>query len=262
MKCLSPVGGLLFGALLATIPANAAEPKPDYELKTKIVDITISLDAAIHANAALAADSLKEGKAWAAKRRGDAKSASRDMPVAISAAKPWTFERTYQVRSIVAGHYISLVRSDYMDTNGAHPNSDVDTILWDDAQKKRISVRTFFTETDDGGPTMRAMLEAVIAALKAEKKSRGVEDYSGVDWYKELKPSLTRIGAIALAPSTETGKSAGLTFHYPPYAVGPYAEGGYAVSVPWDKLKPYLSAEGQAIFGGARPQGDADANDD
>jgi len=231
-------------------------------LKTKIVDITVSLDATIRANAALAADSLSEGKAWAAKRRGYARSATRDMPAAISAAKPWTFERKYQVRSVVAGHYVSVVRSDYMDTNGAHPNSDVDTILWDDTQKKRISIRPFFSETDDGGVTMRAMLEAVIAALKAEKKSRGVDDYSGVDWYKELKPSLTKVGAVALTPSTETGKSAGLTFHYPPYAVGPYAEGGYAVFVPWETLKPYLSAEGQAIFGGNRPKGDADANDD
>ena len=76
---------------------------------------------------------------------------------------------------------------------------------------------------------MRALLAGAIQALKAEKKARGVDDYSGVDWYKELKPSLTKIGALALTPSTEPGKSAGLTFHYPPYAVGPYAEGPYAV---------------------------------
>lgn len=149
-----------------------------------------------------------------------------------------------------------------MDTNGAHPNSDVNTILWDDSLKKRISIRSFFNETDDGGPTMRAMLAAVIEALKVEKKARGVDDFSGVDWYKDLKPQLTKIGAIALTPSTEPGKSAGLTFHYPPYSVGPYAEGGYVAFVPWEKLKPYLSPEGVAIFGGERPKGDADANDD
>jgi hypothetical protein len=163
---------------------------------------------------------------------------------------------------VVAGRYISIVRSDYMDTNGAHPNSDVNTVLWDDAQKKRINIRPFFTETADDGPTMRALLAGAIQALKAEKKARGVDDYSGVDWYKELKPSLTKIGAIALTPSTEPGKSAGLTFHYPPYAVGPYAEGPYAVFVPWEKLKPFLSPDGVAIFGGGRPKGDADANDD
>lgn len=244
------------------IPAAAAEPKPDYAFKNKIVDISVTLDPSVKANPALAADSLKEGQAWAAKCRAEAKAGTRETPAAFPPGQPWTYERTYQVRSVVAGRYLSVVRSDYMDTNAAHPNTNVDTILWDDMLKKRISIRPFFTETEDGGPTLRAMLAAVIEAVKAEKKVRGVDDYSGVDWYKELKPSLLKIGAIALTPSTESGKSAGLTFHYPPYAVGPYAEGGYVAYVPWETLRPLLSPEGVAIFGGARPKGDADANDD
>ena len=28
--------------------------------------------------------------------------------------------------------------------------------------------------------------------------------------------------------------------------------------VPWEAMKPYLSPEGEAIFGGARPKGDDD----
>ncbi len=63
---------------------------------------------------------------------------------------------------------------------------------------------------------------------------------------------------MTLAPSTEAGKSSGLTFHYPPYAVGPYAEGEYVAFVPWETLKTYLTAEGIRIFGGARPKGDAE----
>jgi hypothetical protein len=243
-------------------PAHAAQPKPDYAFKTKLLDMSVILDPSIKQNPALAADSLKDGKAWVAKQRTEAKSAMKEVPAAVSAGHPWTYERRYQARSVVAGRYISVVRSDYMDTNGAHPNSDVNVILWDDALKKRISIRPFFTETDDGGPTMRAMLAAATEAVKAEKKARGVDDFSGVDWYKELKPQLTKIGAIALTPSTETGKSAGLTFHFPPYVVGPYAEGGYVAFVPWQKLKPYLSPDGVAIFGGERPKGDADANGD
>jgi len=248
--------------LLVALPANAAEPKPDYFFKNKIVDISVTLDPAIKKNPALAADSLKEAQGWAAKRRAEAQASTKEIPAAFPPGRPWTYERTYQIRSVVAGRYISVVRSDYMDNNGAHPNSDVDVILWDDSLKKRISIRPFFTETEDGGPTMRAMLAAAIEAVKAEKKAHGVDDFSGVDWYKELKPQLTRIGAIALTPSTDAGKSAGLTFHYPPYGVGPYAEGGYVAFVPWEKLKSYLSPDGVAIFGGDRPKGDADANDD
>ena len=36
---------------------------------------------------------------------------------------PWSFERKYDTRSVVGDRYVSVVRSDYMDTGGAHPNS-------------------------------------------------------------------------------------------------------------------------------------------
>jgi hypothetical protein len=42
------------------------------------------------------------------------------------------------------------------------------------------------------------------------------------------------------------------------FDVLPYAEGEYVAFVPWEAMKPYLTAEGARIFGGARPKGDAD----
>ena len=98
----------------------------------------------------------------------------------------------------------------------------------------------------------------MIASLNREKKKRGSEETATAEWYKGLEPKLLKIGAVTLAPSTVAGKSSGLTFHYPPYAVGPYAEGEYVAFVQWETLKPYLSPEGAAIFAGARPQGDDD----
>ena len=83
-------------------------------------------------------------------------------------------------------------------------------------------------------------------------------DTAPSEWSKGLEPSLLKIGAVTLAPSTEAGKSSGLTFHYPPYAVGPYVEGEYVAFVPWATLKPYLSPEGARVFGGSRPKGDED----
>jgi hypothetical protein len=102
------------------------------------------------------------------------------------------------------------------------------------------------------------MQTGIIASLKAEKKKRDVEESAEMDWYKGIEPKLLKIGAVTLAPSTQDGKSSGLTFHYPPYAVGPYAEGSYVAFVPWEKLGPYLTPQGAAIFGGARPKGDDD----
>ena len=170
----------------------------------------------------------------------------------------WSFERKYDIRSVVSGHYVSIVRSDYMDTGGAHPNSNVNTILWDKTERKRILIRPFFTETADNAPTMTAMREAVIASLDIEKKKRDSSETATAEWFKGVEPKLLKIGAVTLAPSTEAGKSSGLAFHYPPYAVGPYAEGEYVAFVPWEALKPYLSPEGQRIFDGSRPKGDED----
>ncbi len=160
---------------------------------------------------------------------------------------------------MVADRYVSVLRNDYMDTHGAHPNSTVDTILWDRTEKKRISIRPFFTETADNGPTMKAMREAVITSLKDQKKKRDATETATDEWLGNVKPALLKIGAVTLAPSTEAHKSSGLTFHYSPYEVGPYAEGEYIAFVPWETLKPMLSPEGQRIFGGARST--TDAND-
>lgn len=249
--------GLAAASIGLLTAALAAEPKPDASIRTKAVEASIFLDDEIKADPAMAADCLAEGKKWIARNAAEAE-ASRKQDPDLFRNGGWTFERKYAVRSVVNGRYVSIVRSDYTNTGGAHPNSDVDTVLWDIPAKKRISIRPFFTETADNGPAMKAMLKGVIASLNAEKKQRGAGDTATAEWYKGLEPKLLKIGAVTLAPSTVAGRSSGLMFHYPPYAVGPYAEGEYAAFVPWETLKPYLSPEGTAIFAGVRPKGDND----
>jgi hypothetical protein len=245
----------LVGALAWAASVPAAEPRPDASIKNKIIEARVFLDDKIKADSALSADCLAEGKKWIAKNAAYAEASRKQDPVLFSNGG-WSFERKYAVRSVVGGRYVSVIRSDHMDTGGVHPNSDVDTILWDTTAKRRISIRPFFTETADNGPAVKAIYDGVIASLNIEKKKRGTPGTATADWYKDLQPKLLKIGAVTLAPSTEAGKSSGLTFHYPPYAVGPYAEGEYVAFVPWESLKPYLTPEGLAIFGGTRPTGD------
>ena len=244
-------------ALALTSPSRAADLKPDAIIKNRNIEARVFLDDKIKADAALAADCLAEGKKWLDKNAAEAAASRKEDPQFFKDGG-WDFERKYSIRSVVTERYVSLLRNDYMDTHGAHPNSDVNTILWDKTENKRISIRPFFTETADNGPTMKAMVRAVIASLRIEKKKRDTSETATDEWFKGVEPSLVKIGAVTLAPSTEAGKSSGLTFHYPPYAVGPYAEGEYIAYVPWETLKPYLTAEGARIFGGARPKGDAD----
>ena len=254
-RWISLVGALAY--LTSPAIAFAAEAKSDTAIKNKTVDASVFLDDKIKADPVLSADCLAEGKRWIDQKAAEADASRKQDPVFFRRGR-WAFERKYAIRSVVDGQYVSIVRSDYMDTGGAHPNSDVDTILWDSSSKKRISIRPFFTETADNGPTMKAMLEGTIASLNIEKKKRDSSETATAEWYKNLAPKLLRVGAVTLAPSTMSGKSSGLTFHYPPYAVGPYAEGGYVAFVPWETLKSYLTPEGMRIFGGARPKGDED----
>jgi hypothetical protein len=254
-RCAGFIGAIAcFASLTAAL---AGEPKPDASIKTRTFEARVFLDDKIKADAALSSDCLAEGQKWMARNATEAE-ASRKQDPQLFREGGWTFERRYNSRSLISGRYVSIVRSDYMDTHGAHPNSDVDTILWDAASNKRISIRPFFLETADDGPTMKAMLKGVIASLNIEKKKRDASETATAEWYKSLEPKLLKIGAVTLAPSTEMDKSSGLTFHYPPYAVGPYAEGEYVAFVPWETLKPYVTPEGAKIFGGVRPKGDDD----
>ena len=159
---------LLLG-LFSTLPALAAEPRPDFSIKTKAIEASVILDARIKADPALAANCLAEGKEWAEKNRAGADKERKQDPELFRNG-PWTMERKYQTRSVVDGRYVSIVRADYEYTGGAHPNSSSDTILWDRSAGKRISIRPFFTETADNGPTLKAMRQGVIASLAGREE--------------------------------------------------------------------------------------------
>jgi hypothetical protein len=249
---LSLFGGFILLACANGVLATESKPKPDASVKTKFIDASVTLDKQIKTDAPLTDNLLAEGKHWIEKNRADAAKEFKTSPELFRDGRAWTFERSYAQTSNVGGRFVSIVRTDYVYTGGAHPNALIDTILWDEEAKKQISIRPFFKETADNGPTLKALRDAAVAAVKAEKKERGIDDSGEIDWYKSVEPALLRVGAISLAPSTMAGKSAGLEFHYSPYAVGSYAEGSYAVFIPWKIFKEQLSPQGLAIFGGDR----------
>ncbi len=259
---------------LPAMPANAEpDSKPVIELKTRAAEISVTIDDKLKAYAGLAADLLAEGRRFADKARAEAEADFKSHPGDFRGDKRWTYDRVYTFRSFVADRYVSLLRDDGTYAGGAHPNSNTDTILWDVTAKKRISVRPFFNETADNGPTLTALTKLVRRAVAVEKLVRmkdaapdeeknkpqpsADELAQKDDWIQRgVLPQLLKIGPISLAPSTVAGKSSGLTLHFSAYAVDAYAAGPYTVFVPWTALRPYLSAEGAAIFGGDRPKSD------
>jgi hypothetical protein len=272
----APVGlALAFTAcIVAWQPAHA---DPQISIKTKLAEITVEVEDALKPYPGLVDNLLAEGRKWATQMRADAEKEKKESPESFADGRKWSLERMYSSRSVV-GRYVSVVRVDSTYQGGAHPNQNIDTILWDAQAKKRISIRPFFKETADNGQTMTALAKLVqlavvvekavrFASQESDKKDKKEPAQSPEDLLKDdadvsnrIQPSLLKIGPVTLAPSTVKGKSSGLTFHFSPYDVDAYAAGPYTVFVAWEKFKPYLSAEGAAIFGGERPETDAKEN--
>ncbi len=249
---------LLAAALALPTPAGAADDKPEYSITTKNIEASVSIEAPLKSYPGLADYLLADGRRELARQRAGADKDRKEMPDVFREGRHYSFfERSYTQHSAI-GRYVSIVRDDYLDGLGAHPNTLINTILWDAEAKKAISVRPLFKETADGGPTLRALAKAIRAALAAKKKSREIEvkDPDTDDNLSSVKPKLFDIGALALAPSTTAGKSAGLIAYFSPYAVGAYAEGSYTVFVPFTEFARFLSPAGMVLFGGERPPDD------
>ncbi len=258
------LGVALMSCVMLMAAAAAPEPKPVLSSNTKIATIAVTIDPALKATPGLYDNLLAEGQRQFATWRAEADKTARTDDFTFKNGGKYNFSRSYTQRSSI-GRYVSIVRSDETFEGGAHPGQLIDTILWDRDAKKRISIRPFFKETADKGPTMTAMAKLVRVAVFDEKKRRKLETIEGTpennEWLKDITPNLLKLGPVTLAPSSEPNKSSGLTFHFSPYMVGPYAEGPLSAFVPWSAFKDHLSAEGAALFGGTRPDADV-AKDD
>ena len=259
----------LLGAGAHGGPPAWAQSKPALSVTTRAADITVEIDAKLNRFPGLVANLTAEGRRWTDSIGKEAEKTRQDDPQLFGTGRRWSLERRYDLVSEV-GRYISILRSDDTYEGGAHPNVNMDTILWDRDGKKRISIRPFFKETADNGATMTALAGLVRTAVATEKIARDLPNprdhdkpgsslsatqYAEVDpsIRDGVKPTLLKLGPVTLAPSSVANKSAGLMFHFSPYAVGAYAEGAYVVLVPWAAFKAYLTPEGLATFGGELP---------
>ena len=276
MRRISIVALIVLGTNLGTAPASAAPATtPAIELKTRAAEIAVVIDDKL--DPALATSCIAEGRRWVARMQRDAEASRKSDPEFFNSGRRYSYDRRYAFRSLVADRYVSVLRTDGVYTGGAHPNTSIDTILWDRETKKRVSVRAFFKETADNGPVMTALAKLIRRAVAVEKLARWKQAVSDDeknepqpspdtlaetdDWIaKAIEPRLLKLGPLALAPSTVAKKSAGLTVHFSPYDVDAYAAGPYTVFVPWTSFKDYISAEGLAIFGGERPKSDPETD--
>jgi Protein of unknown function (DUF3298)/Deacetylase PdaC len=125
----------------------------------------------------------------------------------------WTLETDYQIQ-YAGTTMLSLLGRRFMYTGGAHPNTDyvVINVQAKDDMLKDITLDDLFDEAD------RQVLTSFIKDELKKQDATWILD----DFVLLTNTELSRFTFSAL----------GITFYFPPYVVGPYAQGTFEVVVP------------------------------
>ncbi|MGD9845071.1 MAG: DUF4163 domain-containing protein [Variibacter sp.] len=230
---------------------GAALAAPALSVKTHAIEATVEIDPALDRFKPLKNHLLAQAERDVGAQRREAEETKRAEP--RSFRRRWTFERRYTFIS-EAGPFVSVRRIETTYTGGAHPNTVIATIIWDNKSGGAVGLDAFLNDVSDGGPTLTALAGLVRDSLAVEKRKRGVdvaENAAQDEWLRAVEPKLDTLGAPALTRSAAESKASGLSFYFSPYDVGPYVEGAYTAFVSGAALKPYLKADKAALFDGA-----------
>lgn len=127
---------------------------------------------------------------------------------------------------------------------GAHPNSTFQALLWDKSGKELLNTARLFKT----GVDMKAVDAYVCNQIEVERSKRSGEPTTqAATGFGCPKFADSR---LILIPSTVNGKFAAIDALYPPYEVGPYAEGAYVVRVPLNVVSAQLNPDFADQFAG------------
>lgn len=237
----------------ATAQAVAEGPLK-YESATPYAKVSLSLPEAVLAYPALYAPLYRDE---VAKLKEYAEGAQADRTEAGSPEGMPPYEKTIVFGAPVeTGRLFSLMRTDFDYSGGAHPNTVATSLLWDKAEGRRVAAADLFAKGADRAALERALCQAVNTAKKARPGAQPVAA-TGDIW---TCPKLDKV-AVTLAPGATAGKAGGLTFLLDAYAVGPYVEGPYYLTLPLSAFQSALSPTYAAEFEGA-PAKAGDVTDD
>lgn len=229
---------------------RAEKPRPppppagplSFERRTPDASVKLTLSPGFAAYPALRKSVYEEGvrqlQGFLAHAQGDRRRlAEKRLPVPA-------YQRTVEWTLTAANdELVSAKQSWFEYTGGAHPNHGADGFIWDVRQGLQVLPGELFRSDAPRAPLNAALCDAIRAAKAARQGAQppgpGFECPSWDD------------GDIVLEPSTVPNRFGGITFLYDPYAIGPYVEGDYAVTVPLAKFQSALSPTYAPQFAGA-----------
>jgi hypothetical protein len=144
--------------------------------------------------------------------------------------------------------YVSYIEIASITLGDAQPVPAFRTVNFDKDSHRELALGDIL----DGAADRSRTLEALAAYARADLRDKGGEEEEDEsEALLELsKPDLSIYERFTLCPSTNFGKAAGLTIHFPPPASGPYAGRDYHVTVPYTVFAKFLKPGMKALFAG------------
>ena len=219
-----------------------ASPAPSsFAQTTPAAKVGLTIDRRIARYPALAQklyrDGVKDLRSFAEQAKGDqAHLQAKGMPTrAYARTIAWTL-------AAATPRVVSVKQAWLDDTGGAHPNHGSSGLLWDPAADREVERSDLFRPAADQGRLDQRLCQAIKAEKLRHQGAVGdVQTWRCPKWADS---------DFVLAPSTVAGKAGGLIFLFDPYAIGPYVEGGYAVTIPLEAFKADLAPAYAAAFAG------------
>jgi len=150
---------------------------------------------------------------------------------------------------------LSLNRNTSYYTGGAHPNQGINPVVTRTDRLRPAGLVDLLEDTATDSPGLTALFYAVYRELMAMKRERLGTGFDAAmereTWLAPLAAELDAFPGFTLMPNTSGDAAGGLMFHFDPYAVGSYAEGGYDVPVPLSVFEDYLAEDWADVFDGA-----------
>lgn len=189
---------------------------------------------------------------YAEAARGELMQAVNGLPGPPSAP----YELSLGFRELMRSADVVAVAADgSLYTGGAHGQPLVARFVWLPGQQRMLTAQTLFSSKEGWGPVAAFASEQLGTAAHTRAADESLEPAEReqllaaalkmIDEGTEPKPeNFAQFEPVSAAD----GRIAALRFVFPPYQVGPYADGVQSVEVPAAVLRPYLAADIAGLF--------------
>jgi|GEM_PF-4466208 len=188
--------------------------------------------------------------------------AREDMREGPEYFRPYSVSDAWAV-TFISDTHLSAVGTLWMYTGGAHGNSGFSSVIWDRTARADTPLAGIFEDGESAGaPVWDVLSEHLYEAWEAEwlRRLAGADDSVMDGWREGSRATLTVTPesdpVVTLLASDDGETVTGLTFHYAPYELGPYAIGTFSFDVPQEVFADYLAEDARSLF--ASPAADGE----